>query len=308
MPAALSKLDKGTTIVSIWTDLRNLPFQQAFYDAKGIRTRVIEAGGGEALIFLHGTGGHAEAFTRNIAPHAKHFRTIAMDMIGHGYTDAPDVPYTMELLVDHLRDTIDALGLKSVSLCGESLGAMVAAHYAIRYPDRVKKLVMNTGMLMRRREEDKPGLRDLLERTRRATGELTREAVRARLAWLMYEPEKSVTDELVDVRYAVYTQPARAAIISRITQLIAGGLLDDAWVEKYSNPDDMRGIACPVLVMWTRHNPGLTVENAETGMKEIADARMVVFENSGHWPQWEESERYNKIHLDFLTAATVGAR
>src|ERR1700730_2667087 len=111
--------------MSIWTDLRNLPFQQTFYDAKGIRTRVIQAGGGEALIFLHGTGGHAEAFTRNIAAHAKHFRVVSMDMIGHGYTDAPDVEYSMDLLVEHLGNTIDAMGLKTVSLCGESLGAMV---------------------------------------------------------------------------------------------------------------------------------------------------------------------------------------
>jgi 2-hydroxy-6-oxonona-2,4-dienedioate hydrolase len=289
--------------VSIWTDLTALDFKQTFYDVKGIRTRVIEAGSGEPLIFLHGTGGHGEAFTRNLLSHAKHFRCLAVDMIGHGYSDAPDVEYTMELLVNHVRDLIDVLGLTSVSLCGESLGAMVGAHLAIRYPDKLKKLVMNTGLLMRRTEEDLAGTRDLLERTRRATGELTRETIKARLAWLMYEPEKSVTEELIDIRYAIYRQPGRAQIISRITQLIAGGLLDPAWVEKYSNEDHMRAIKCPVLVVWTRHNPGLTADHAAEGMKQIPNARLLVFENSAHWPQWEEAERYNREHLAFLTGS-----
>lgn len=290
--------------MSIWTDLANLRFRQTYYDAKGIRTRVVEAGDGEPLIFLHGTGGHAEAFTRNLAAHAKHFRVLSTDMIGHGYTDAPDTEYTMELLVEHLGNLIDVLGCPTVSLSGESLGALVAAHYAIRHPDRVKKLVMNTGLLMPFREEDKPALRDMLDRTRRATAELTRDAVRARLAWLMYEPEKSVTEELVDVRYGIYSQPGRAPIIGRITQYIIGGLLDDRWVEKYSNPESMRAIKCPTLVVWTRHNPGQTVETAETGMKYIADGRLVVFENSAHWPQWEEADRYNGVQLQFLTGST----
>jgi 2-hydroxy-6-oxonona-2,4-dienedioate hydrolase len=288
--------------VSIWTDLTKLRFRQTFYDAKGVRTRAIEAGEGEPLIFLHGTGGHAEAFTRNLAAHAEHMRVLSVDMIGHGYTDAPDVEYTMDLLVEHLGNLIDAVGSPQVSLSGESLGALVAAHYAIKYPQRVKKLVMNTGILMPFREEDKDALRDMLERTRRATGELTREAVRARLAWLMHEPEKSVTEELIDVRYHVYAQPGRAAIIGRITQFVIGGLLDDAWTAKYSSPEPMRKIECPTLVTWTRYNPGQTVDTATEGMKYLKNGRLEVFEKSAHWPQWEEHERYNNVHVKFLTA------
>lgn len=288
--------------MSIWTDFAGLGITQAFYEANGIRTRVIEGGEGnaETLICLHGTGGHAEAFSRNFRAHTPYFRTIAMDMIGHGYTDAPDINYTFQTLVDHLSDTIDALGLERVAISGESLGAMVGTHYAIQHPDRVSKLVMNTGMLMRRTEEDRKGLRDVLERTRKATTEMTREAVRGRLNWLMYEPEKSVTEELVDVRYAIYRDPARAKIIGRISQLIMGGILDDTWVAKWSNEDDLRKLRCPTLVMWTAHNPGLTQEHAREGLKCIPDGRIHVLQNSAHWPQWEETEEYDRVHLAFL--------
>jgi 2-hydroxy-6-oxonona-2,4-dienedioate hydrolase len=286
--------------MSIWTELAGLPFEQRFRNVNGIRTRSIEAGEGEVLILLHGTGGHAEAYMRNFRRHVPHFRTVSMDMIGHGYTDAPDFEYSMDRFVEHLHDMVHDLGVAKVSLSGESLGAMVAAHFAIRYPEHTNRIVMNTGMLMTRTEDDRKGLRDLLERTRKATGELTREAVRARLAWLMHTPDVSVTEELVDVRQAIYAQPGRAAIISRITQMIAGGLLDDAWVLKYANPEDLRRIKCPVLVVWSLHNPGLQLEAARRALPYFSDARMVVMEKSSHWPQWEESESFDRIQINFL--------
>lgn len=287
--------------MTMWTDMAGLPFKQAFYDAKGIRTRVIEAGAGEPFIFLHGTGGHAETFMRNFAAHARHMRVISADMIGHGYSDAPDIEYTMDTLVEHLANLVDALGYKSVSVGGVSLGGMVAAWYAIRHPERVKKLSLVTALLMTRDTAGKSELKDVLQRTRKATGELTREAVRSRLAWLMHEPDRSVTEELVDVRYAIYSQPGRAKIIERISNIIIGGIADDAWAERWSNPESMRAIKCPTLLTWSRHNPGLTAERAAQGMRRIADARMEVLEHSAHWPHWEEAEKFNEFHIEFLT-------
>lgn len=285
----------------MWTDMANVPFKQAFYDAKGIRTRVIEAGEGDPFIFLHGTGGHAETFMRNFASHAEHMRVLSVDMIGHGYTDAPDIEYTMDTLVDHLANLVDALGFKKVAVGGVSLGGMIAAWYAIKYPERVTKLSLVTALLMLRDNAGKRELQDVLNRTKVATAELTRNAVRSRLAWLMHEPEKSVTDELVEVRYAIYAQPGRARIIERITNIVVGGVIDDVWAGRWSNPESMRAIKCPTLLTWSRHNPGLTAERAADGMKRIPNARMMVLENSAHWPHWEEAEAFNRFHIDFLT-------
>ena len=287
--------------MTIWTDLAGLPFEQAFRDVKGVRTRSIEAGAGDVLILLHGTGGHAEAYMRNMKRHAAHFRTIALDMVGHGYSDAPDIRYTMDSYVEHLKDFADTIGAEKISISGESLGGMVAAHFAIRYPERTRRIVMNTGLLMHRTEKDRVGLRDLMERTKKATGELTREAVRGRLAWLMHNPEASVTEELIDVRHAIYSQPGRAAIMGRIMREIAGGLLDDEWTARYSNPEDLRKIECPALVLWSKYNPGLQVENAAQALPYLKQGKMVVMEHSSHWPQWEEAELFDRIHIDFLT-------
>ena len=95
---------------SIWNTLQGVPFQQTYINAGGVNTRVIEAGEGPVLIFLHGTGGHAEAYLRNIEEHAKHFRVMAIDMVGHGYSDMPDLDYGPQDYVDFMLNFIDAIG------------------------------------------------------------------------------------------------------------------------------------------------------------------------------------------------------
>ena len=291
--------------MSIWTDFAGLPVRQAFYTANGIRTRVIEGGeqNGETLICLHGTGGHAEAFSRNFRAHIPHFRVVAMDMIGHGYTDAPDIKYSMQTMVDHLADMVDTLGCKRVAISGESLGALVGAHYAIQNPERVAKLVMTTGLLVGRTAEDRVALSDVLERSKQAVGALTRETIRARLAWLMHKPERDVTEELVDLRHAIYSQPGRAKVIGQISQLILGGLLDDAWIARWSNENDLKKLRCPVLVVWSSYNPDLSAEAAKAALPSIPQGTMVVLGASAHWPQWEETARFDEIQLRFLKSA-----
>ena len=285
---------------SIWVDLMGVEYRQTFYDAGGYRTRAIEAGQGEPLIFLHGTGGHAEAYMRNIAAHAEHFHVYSIDMLGHGYTDRPDCEYTIEDLMDHLIKFLDAIGADKAYLSGESLGAMVSSWTAIKHPDRVKKLVQNTGILMPPNEKGKRELTDALERSKKAAGKLTWEAVQARMAWLMAEPEKTLTDEIVDVRFQIYSQPGMAPVMGKIAQNTLGGVVNDEWCNRWLNPELMRDIQCPTLVLWSRHNPGQPPELAEEGMGYIPDARMVVLEDSAHWPQWEEPEAFNKAHLEFL--------
>src|SRR5271169_2135542 len=109
-------------MTTIWNELLGQDIRQTYYDVKGIRTRVIESGQGKPLIFLHGTGGHAEAYVRNMAAHAKHFHVYSVDMIGHGFTDRPDVPYGVMDFVNFLRDFLDTIGAKKASISGESLG------------------------------------------------------------------------------------------------------------------------------------------------------------------------------------------
>ena len=287
-------------MMTIWNHLQGVDFQQRFYSAAGVRTRVIESGSSEkVLIFLHGTGGHAEAYVKNIASHAEHFRVMAIDMVGHGYTDAPDMSYDMQCYVDFLLDFLNAIGVEKAYISGESLGATVAAWFALAHPDRVEKIVMNTGMLLPPDEEGAVGLRELLERSRKVVGAPSRETVRQRMRWLMLH-EEDVTEEIVEARFQIYQQPGRAAVIGKIAERSIGALLDPAQHDRWYNPALLKKISCPTLVLWTRHNPGQLVPLAEEGASLIPDSRLVVLEESAHWPQWEEPLAFDRAHLTFL--------
>ena len=287
-------------IASIWNELQGVDLKQTFVDAGGIRTRVIEAGSGHPLFLLHGTGGHAEAYSRNIAAHAQHFRTIAYDMVGHGYTDAPDIDYDEQAYIDHLHSLMDAMGIEAAHISGESLGGSVAAWFALQHPQCVGKIVLNTGLpLSPNTQQGIDQMRDFLARSRKATGTPTREALAMRMKWLFLD-ESSLTEELLETRLRIYAQPGRADAIRKLTERAIGGLIDPANQKTWYRPDQLRELSCPALLLWTEHNPGQPVELARQAAATMRDARVVVLGNSSHWPQWEEPEAFNRAHIEFL--------
>ncbi len=133
---------------AIWEEL--LGAEVRFYDAAGVRTRSIQAGSGEALIMLHGIGGHAEAFARNVVPLGHHFDARAIDYYGHGLTGIGSMPFDKDGYVKHLLDYMDAAGIKKAHLIGESLGGWIAAWTAIDHPDRVGKVIYTVGAMLKR--------------------------------------------------------------------------------------------------------------------------------------------------------------
>ena len=130
--------------VSVWAELADVDHVLRHVQVGGVRTRVLQAGAGEELVLLHGTGGHLEAYARDIAGLARDFHVTAYDMVGHGWSDLPDTPYTTDVLSEHLIGLLDALGIERAHLSGESLGGWVVAWTAAFHPDRVDRVVLNT--------------------------------------------------------------------------------------------------------------------------------------------------------------------
>lgn len=113
----------------------------------GIKVRVVERGdpGARPVVLLHGWGCSAYVYRRNMpALGEAGFRAIAVDLKGHGLSDKPVAPddYTIDSLVEHLRDILDALGLERPALAGHSLGGSLIYHFASRYPERALCLGM----------------------------------------------------------------------------------------------------------------------------------------------------------------------
>jgi pimeloyl-ACP methyl ester carboxylesterase len=284
-------------VSSIWVEMMGYGVQERYYDVRGVRTRVWEAGAGPTLVMLHGTGGHAEAYYRNIGPLSASLHVCVVDMVGHGFSDRPELDYTIDDYANHLEGLLDVLGVERVHISGESLGGAVAAWFAITRPDRIERLILNTGMLVLPDHPEE--LLDVAKRTQAImAGGLTREAVRSRMEWLVADPSR-ITDELVETRYRIYSQPgmmeATLRVMGRMMRLLTGEI-DGQYVE----PGVMADVSCPTLVLWSEHNPGQSSDLARQVTGEMPNARFELLSDCGHWPQYEAPAAFNQLHEQFL--------
>lgn len=284
---------------AIWPHLMNTGFTQRFVDVDGVSTRVIEAGSGDPLILLHGTGGHAEAYLRNLAALSRRFHVLAYDMVGHGFSGKPDHPYTLDVYAAQLEGLLDVLGADRAHLSGESLGGWVAAWFAAAHPERVDRLVLTTpGNIISKPET----MRVIRESTMRAVTEASAETVRTRLEWLFAPGTRHlVTDELVAVRLAIYTLPGAEQAMRNVLVLQDPEVRARyGWAEEWTSR-----IQAPTLIIWTSDDPTGTYEEGEMLAGWIPGSRLVNVDGAGHWPQWEVPETFDRLHLEFLEPASA---
>lgn len=280
--------------MSIWTDLTGIAFRIDFVPAGDIATRALIAGEGEDVIFMHGTSGHLEAFSRNIVPHVKAgYRCHAIDALGHGYTDKPDFNYEIPKYGEHLLNYLDAQGIDKAHLAGESLGGWTAAWAAIHHPERVKSLQLIAAGGTKANPEI---MQRIKQSTTRAVTEDDIELTKQRLHLLMFDGEKDVSEELVAARHAIYHQPD---FVANIHNLLC---LQEMEIRQRNllRPEQLGRIKAPTLVVWGRDNPFGDVPEAHKMHEDIPGSQLELFDKCGHWPQHERSEIYNPLSIAFL--------
>jgi 2-hydroxy-6-oxonona-2,4-dienedioate hydrolase len=286
------------TTSSYWVDM--LGAQVQFVGSR-YRTRIIEAGSGEPLLLLHGTGGHAENYIRNIKPFSRHFRAIAMDFLWHGASDTGHFdPQLMPTLIDQILDVLDSLAINRVHVEGQSLGGWVAALLAMRHRDRVDKLVLTTPMGYSPTpgtlpDWKPPDFDKLRQSSLDCLKNPTFENVRSRMARIVHDPAV-LTDEAVAVRHAFYNDLA----LNHAQQLVITNYLGGSEPQRHALTDEnLQTIEAPTLVYWGEYNltpPALGRRMAS----RIASAKFHCASNTGHWAQFENFEEHNAVVLEFL--------
>ncbi|RKN12821.1 alpha/beta fold hydrolase [Streptomyces radicis] len=280
--------------MSIWTELGDVEFAVEYVEAAGLRTRSLRAGSGEPVIMLHGTSGHLEAFVRNVAVLSEHYECHAIDMMGHGYTESPGTPYRIPGYVEHVVAYLAARGMTSAHFVGESLGGWVAARLACDRPELVRTLtlvaaggtVANPEVMERiKTSTRKAVLTDDIALTRR------------RLELLMHDPV-NVSDELVEVRHAIYHS---ASFVKNIDQLLCLQERENR-VQDLLTKEQMGRITAPTRVVWGAENPFGDVPEARAMNAAIRGSELSIYNECGHWPQHEHAERFNQETLAFLKA------
>lgn len=286
---------------TFWVDALDAQVRQL--PINGHSTRWIEAGDGPPLILLHGLSGHAETWIRNLAPLSAGFHVYAIDMLGHGLSAKPAIDYSVKVLARHIVEFMDTLGLERASFIGQSLGGWVAAWIAIDHPERVISFVNATGAGLQLTDDGEEMTRKIGAKVRDATNKAlaapTRDSVRERLEWLMYD-KSLVTDELVEVRYRMYTAPDFALIAPRIIDAVTASVDFKEMLTR----ENLERIVCPTLVLWTRHNPTMQWDVGKQASEAITGATFYLMEDAGHWPQFEKPDEFHAAVMPFLRAAS----
>jgi len=120
-----------------------------YADVNGLHMYYEVHGTGRPLVLLHGGLGSGEMFGPNLATFAGHHQVVLPDLQSHGRTADIDRPLDTRLMADDIAALIDHLGLDHPDVVGFSLGGGVAFWTAVKYPTKVRRLVMTSANITR---------------------------------------------------------------------------------------------------------------------------------------------------------------
>lgn len=127
-----------------YKQLKNEYFcSESIVDVMDIEHYFIEKGQGEILILLHGNGENSEYFEGQINEFARYYHVYAVDTRGHGKTPRGNAPFTIRQFADDLLGFMDAQQIEKAHLLGFSDGGNIAMVFAMRYPGRVDRLILD---------------------------------------------------------------------------------------------------------------------------------------------------------------------
>ncbi len=253
----------------------------------GAKIRYLEAGNAAkpTVILLHGLGAQAESWQLNIAALAQNYRVIAPDQIGFGKSDKPLLKYRVGTYVDFLDKFMAELKIEKASLVGNSMGGWVAGLTAIKYPNRVEKIILADAAGILPKDVDLNQIYQL--------NNSTRDEIRANLKLIFANPALQNNESLVD---QFFTQRVTANDGYTINSLIDSIKRREDFLD-----NRLSEIKKPTLIVWGKQDGLLPLADGEKFNKGIAGSQLIVFDNCGHVPQFEKAADFNKAVLEFLS-------
>ena len=262
--------------------------------AAGIQTNYHDAGQGEPVLLIHGSGPGVSAWANwrlSLPALSQSFRVIAPDMAGFGFSERPaDYQYSMENWVAQAVGLLDALNIPKASVVGNSFGGALALALAIRHPERVNKLVLmgSVGVPFK-----------ITEGLDRVWGyQPSLEAMKGLLDIFAYN-RALVTDELAELRYQASIRPGFQEAFSAMFPAPR-----QRWVDAMSSSRaDIRALAHHTLIIHGRDDQVIPLQNAYDLLDLIEHSELHVFGQCGHWTQIEHAQSFNRLVAEFLQQA-----
>jgi 2-hydroxymuconate-semialdehyde hydrolase len=265
-----------------------------FIDAAGIRTHLHEAGEGDPVLLLHGSGPGVSAWAnwRLVLPElAAAFHVLAPDQLGFGTTGrlADTQGYGRRAWTEHALAVLDALSINKVSVIGNSMGGSIALSLAAARPQIVDRLVLmgTCGVPM----ELSPGLDQVWGYTP------DRERMRALIELFAYD-DSLATGDLVEMRYAQSADADARASYEAMFPSPRQRWLDDLAL----SGAELSSITHPTLLIHGHEDEVIPFSSSLTALQALSNAELHSFSKCGHWVQIEQTRRFLDVVVDFLRA------
>jgi 3-oxoadipate enol-lactonase len=214
-----------------------------------------------------------------------HFQVLRYDIRGHGLSDAPSGPYTLELLGDDVIGLLDALNMNKVHFVGLSMGGMIGQGLALNYSHRLRSLALcDTASIVP--AEAQPIWQERIDKTREKGMEALLEETMGR--WFTPSFLKQNSPMLALIRKQFLATPASGYI----------GCAEA--IRKLNYLDRLSLIKMPTLIMVGEDDPGTPVSASEAMHERISNSKLVILPSARHLSNIEQKEVFNTALLTFL--------
>jgi pimeloyl-ACP methyl ester carboxylesterase len=265
-----------------------------YIEIQGLRIHVTAAGEGEPVLLVHGIGQSAYTWRRNFDALAAHFFVIAVDMIGYGYSDKPDLTYTIEENSEFLLALLNALRIRQAHIIALGSGACYALDFMVHYPDRVSRAIcIAPGGLS---DEMPLHVRLMGGSLSRAATFLLGEGTAGRLLRsCMFDQTCLSEKDITEVYRTLHSRESKEVLRRSIKNF-----------DEQDIVSRLRLLPHEVLYVWgseDRWRP--KTPYSETYLAATPSPSLYEMRNCGHLPHEEKPDRFNDAAIGFLQHGTV---
>lgn len=247
----------------------------------GQTIKYYDHGQGEPLLLVHGLGAEADVWAYCLEPLSQAHRVIAPDLLGFGRSSKPLINYRIPTFVEMLDRFLQALALPRVSLVGNSMGGWIAAAFAIQFPQRVNKLVLNDAIgIVRGSVEIPVDLRPSSLQNMREIMEF------------MFYDKSLATDGLVELAYELHLERNDGPTIASV--------LENIRLKLDRLDDQLEHLKTPTLLIWGDSDRVSPLSVAKGYAQLIPHARLEVIPQCGHIPPLEKPDDLVRHILAFV--------
>ena len=252
-----------------------------FVEIEGMPVHYRKTGQGPVLLLLHGTGASLhtwEDWTRELQDS---FTVFSLDLPAFGLTGPfTDRDYSIMHYARFVDAFAEALGLEQFALGGNSLGGLIAWVYTAEYPSKVDKLILLDAAGFPRNGEEKSPLAFRLAKNKILAAimkKVTPKALFKKSLNEVYGDPAKVDAKLLQRYFELFRRPGnRQAYVDRINQK-----------EERIDPERLKEISQPTLILWGETDRWIPVENAEKFADRLQNHTLVRYPGVGHLPMEE---------------------